>query len=221
MLERILEYERDAFFLLNGSDYPFLDRFMWLYSGMKVWLPAAILILCILIYKKDWREIVLLIGAIAVLITLCDQFSSHICKPFFARFRPTHHPAFMEQVKTVLGYRGGNYGFISGHAANAFGVSLFFSLLFRHGLLTGTLFLWAGLTAYSRVYLGVHFISDIVAGAIAGALFGYIIYALYVWARKRMGRVGEGGGAFSPLYPKAEAGDCGRNIAHHAASFVV
>ena len=183
MVEKILVYERDLFFMLNGSDSPFLDRFMWLYSGKAVWLPLAFFILVVLLYKKKWRESILILLAIVLVITLCDQFASHVCKPIFTRFRPTHHPDFMDQVKTVFDYRGGRYGFISSHAANAFGFATFMSLLFRYRLFTWTIFLWAALTAYTRVYLGVHFISDIVPGAIAGVFFGWLVYWLYVKVR--------------------------------------
>ena len=156
---------------------------MWLYSGKAVWLPLAAFILIVLLYKKKWRESILILLAIVLVVTFCDQFASHVCKPIFTRFRPTHHPDFMDQVKTVFDYRGGKYGFISSHAANAFGFATFMSLLFRYRLFTWTIFLWAALTAYTRVYLGVHFISDIVPGAIAGVFFGWLVYWLYVKVR--------------------------------------
>ena len=132
MIEKILLYERDAFFALNGSDSAFLDRFMWLYTGKEVWLPLAILIIGVLVYKKNWRESLLIILAIALVVLLCDQFASHVCKPLFTRFRPTHHPDFMEQVKTVFNYRGGLYGFISSHAANAFGFATLMALIMKN-----------------------------------------------------------------------------------------
>lgn len=183
MLEKILVYERDTFLLLNGSDFAYLDRFMWLFSGKAVWLPLAAFILWVLIYKKNWREWLLVLLAVTLVVTLCDQFASHLCKPLFTRFRPTHHPDFMNEVRTVFGYRGGLYGFMSSHAANAFGFVTFLALLMRSRLLGWTLFGWAVLTAYSRVYLGVHFISDIVPGALVGTLFGYLVYLLYKWVR--------------------------------------
>lgn len=198
MVEKILVYERDLFFMLNGSDSPFLDRFMWLYSGKAVWLPLAAFILIVLLYKKKWRESILILLAIVLVITFCDQFASHVCKPIFTRFRPTHHPDFMDQVKTVFDYRGGKYGFISSHAANAFGFATFMSLLFRYRLFTWTIFLWAALTAYTRVYLGVHFITDIVPGAIAGVFFGWLVYWLYVKARSLVpGTSGEASDLYS------------------------
>ena len=198
MVEKILVYERDLFFMLNGSDSPFLDRFMWLYSGKAVWLPLAAFILIVLLYKKKWRESILILLAIVLVVTFCDQFASHVCKPIFTRFRPTHHPDSMDQVKTVFDYRGGKYGFISSHAANAFGFATFMSLLFRYRLFTWTIFLWAALTAYTRVYLGVHFISDIVPGAIAGVFFGWLVYWLYVKARSLVpGTSGEASALYS------------------------
>ena len=63
MLEQLLVWERDAFFMLNGSDSAFLDRFMWIYSGKAVWLPLAFFILVVLCYKKNLEGVVVdLIG---------------------------------------------------------------------------------------------------------------------------------------------------------------
>lgn len=200
MIEKILLYERDAFFALNGSDSAFLDRFMWLYTGKEVWLPLAVLIIGVLVYKKNWRESLLIILAIALVVLLCDQFASHVCKPLFTRFRPTHHPDFMEQVKTVFNYRGGLYGFISSHAANAFGFATLMALIMKNRWFGWTLFLWATLTAYTRIYLGVHFISDVVPGMVVGTLFGYVVYQLYLFVRSKWLPV-ESFGAF-PAYSK-------------------
>lgn len=183
MLEKILEFERPAFFMLNGSNSSFLDNLMWLYSGKLVWLPLAAFILLVICYKKNWKEVLFVLLAITLVITLCDQFASHVCKPIFTRFRPTHHPDFMDEVKVVFGYRGGKYGFISSHAANAFGFAMYISLLFKFKPLTWCIFVWAAITAYTRIYLGVHFISDIVPGALAGLFFGYVVYKLYLYAR--------------------------------------
>ena len=76
----------------------------------------------------------------------------------------------MDQVKTVFRIPGGLYGFISSHAANAFGFATLMALIMRDKLFGWTIFFWAALTAYTRVYLGVHFISDIVPGAISGCV---------------------------------------------------
>ena len=137
MLEQLLVFEREAFLWLNGLHAPYWDQFFWLYSGKAVWLPLAAFLLCALAYRKPWREVVFLFLAIALTITLCDQFASHLCKPLCARFRPTHHPDFQDLVHTVNGYRGGLYGFISSHAANAFGFATLLALIFKNKLFIG------------------------------------------------------------------------------------
>ena len=186
MIDKLLSYERSVFFFLNGSDSIYLDHFMWLFSTRVVWLPLAAFILFVFFYKKKLKEVVILMMTIVLVITLCDQFASHFCKPFFTSFRPTHHPDFMEHVDTVFGYRGGRYGFISSHAANAMGAAMFMSLLFRDKLFCWTIYIWAILTAYSRVYLGVHFITDIFFGTLAGLIIGFSVYHLYVYIRPKI-----------------------------------
>ena len=106
----------------------------------------------------------------------------------------------MDQVKTVFGYRGGLYGFISSHAANAFGFATLMALIMRDKLFGWTIFFWAALAAYTRVYLGVHFISDIVPGAISGVFFGYLVYRLYSFSRSKLLPVQVNNG--EPLYSK-------------------
>ncbi|MDR2682912.1 MAG: phosphatase PAP2 family protein [Dysgonamonadaceae bacterium] len=186
MLERELQWELDLFACLNGSNSAFWDSFFYLYSYQWTWIPFYLCLLFVFIYrktgaeiKKDRKEILGTIVSVILVIALCDQISSGICKPLFHRFRPTHHPDFQDWVNTVLDYRGGLYGFASGHAANTFGLATFTALLFRNRLATFTLLLFALITGYSRIYLGVHFISDVVAGALIGIVMGYAVFLLY------------------------------------------
>ena len=188
MLERILPYERSAFFFLNGSESELLDNFMWMCSHKLTWVPLYLCLFIIFVYKyrNNWKEYVLIFVSIFFVILICDQVASGILKPMFQRFRPTHHPDFKDQVDFIFGYRGGRYGFASSHASNAFGLAMFTALLFRNKLFSITIFAFAAITAYSRIYLGVHFISDIVAGTLIGIITGILIYKLYIFARKKL-----------------------------------
>ena len=188
MLERILDCERTLFLKLNGAHSLFGDQFMWLFTGFSAWIPVAVSFFVILFYanRQRWKETLLIVAAIALLITLTDRFTSGLCKPYFARYRPTYHPDFMDDVSTVFGYIGGRYGFISSHAANGFGFATLTSLTFRYRYYTITLFLWATVSAYSRIYLGVHFISDIIPGILTGLSFGWVVYQLFVFAHNKI-----------------------------------
>jgi len=185
MLEKELQFERDLFFFLNGSDSTLLDNFFYIYTNQWTWLIFYICFLWVFIFKKDWKEIVCIIGAVFLLVLFTDKISSGLFKPYFHRFRPTHHPDFMYQVKTVYNYRGQLYGFISSHAANSFGFATFCALIFRNKLFTFTVFLFAILNSYSRIYIGVHFISDILVGALTGMLIAGCIYLIYNQIRQR------------------------------------
>ncbi|MCE5204636.1 MAG: phosphatase PAP2 family protein [Porphyromonadaceae bacterium] len=178
-IDKLLPLERNLFFALNGSDSQFLDNVMWMLSGRLVWIPLFLLIIFLFFYKSHWKEGLLVTLFFILLFAACDQLASAFFKPLFERFRPTHHPDFKDLVDIVNGYRGGLYGFISSHATNSFGLAVFLSLLFRNRWVSITVLFWAVLNSYTRIYLGVHFVSDILAGMIAGSILGYLFYELY------------------------------------------
>jgi len=186
MTDKLIPGEEKLFFLINGSHTHFLDSVMWSFSSIKIWLPIGMLIILGIVYKKSWKQWIPVLLAITLLFVLCDQFSSHLIKPLVARPRPTHYPGIMEHVRTLFGYTGGKYGFISGHATNSFGFAIFSSLLFKNKFYTSVVFLWAFIVAYSRIYLGVHFVSDILGGMVSGLLIGYLVYSAYRYTSEKI-----------------------------------
>ena len=183
-IEGLLPIERDLFFTMNGSDSLFLDNVMWTISGRFIWIPVFLFILFIFFYRARRNEAILVTLFLILVFVATDQISSSFFKPFFERFRPTHHPDFRDMVDIINGYRGGRYGFISGHATNSFGLAVFLSLVFRNRLVTISTLLWATINSYTRIYLGVHFISDILAGMIVGTLVAFLLYTIYTALRK-------------------------------------
>ncbi len=181
-VQQLIEWDQSLFLALNNVHTPFWDTFMWIYSDKFTWIPLLLSVLFVL-FRKNWREAAIVCIAIALTITLCDQFASTLCKPFFARYRPAQDPDFSPFVQIVNGYRGGRYGFISSHAANSFGAVVLLALIFKDRLFTVTAILWAIINCYSRIYLGVHYPGDILGGTIAGIFFGFAVYIL--WRRIR------------------------------------
>ena len=119
------------------------------------------------------------VAGIALCILLSDQISSSLLKPLVARLRPIHNPEIADMIHIVNGYRGGLYGFVSSHAANAATFVTFTALIFRNNIYTILLSLWAFLTAYSRVYLGVHYVGDVLGGALIGILVAVVVYVIF------------------------------------------
>jgi undecaprenyl-diphosphatase len=185
IIDQFLPLERHLFFALNGSDSPFLDNLMWTYSRPIVWLPLFLFLIFMMFYKTSYKEAILTLVFFLLVFGISDYVSSSIFKPLFHRFRPTHYPGFEQYIDLVRNYRGGMYGFISGHACTSFGIATFISLVFRNKWVTISSLLWASINSYTRIYLGVHFISDIISGAIVGALIAFLFYELYKLIRHK------------------------------------
>lgn len=184
--EGILPYERDLFLSLNEAHTPFWDMFMWIYSSKFVWIPLVLVFIFVITYRIKWKEAMLIIIASVLIGILCDQLSASVIKPLFERLRPTYHPDFKDYVETVRGYRGGRYGFVSAHAANGFGIVTYTILLFRQKRYLIVSLIWVLVTCYSRIYLGLHFISDVIGGMIVGIFVGISVYYLYNFARMKI-----------------------------------
>ena len=155
---------------------------MWVVSQTKTWIWLYGLLALLLIYKyRNWKIVLLLLAGMVVAVGLSDWLCSGVIKPLVCRLRPTHEPA-LDPLHLVNNYIGGRYGFCSSHAANTMSIALLFSLVYRNKYATVCLMAWVALNCYSRMYLGVHYPSDIMVGLLVGSLFaGVVFLALRRW----------------------------------------
>lgn len=186
MLDSLIQFDQQLSLTINGSHSLFLDGVMTTLTNTWTWVPVSVLLLFVIFKSGTWREVFLVILALALTIFLADHISSAVFKPLFHRFRPAQDPLIMYQVDVVNGYRGGFFGFISSHAANTFGVFVFTSLLLRSRAYTISMAVWALLVSYSRIYLGVHYVGDIFFGAVWGGTIGASCYYLYRYIRNKV-----------------------------------
>ena len=158
---------------------------MYWISNKVFWIPFYILLL-LLVVRQFKKKALLIVLSIVVLITLSDQ-GSGLIKRSIARYRPCHNLNIQEHVHLINGC-GGKFGFVSSHAANAFALASFLSVLLkgRAKNFTAFIFTWASVVSFSRIYSGVHYPADIVGGALLGCALGYLISSLYFYAAKTL-----------------------------------
>lgn len=177
ILESLKAFDTNLFLLLNGLHSGFFDGVMFAFSAKFTWIPLYISILYVII--KQWKsKSVWIIAALVLCIVICDQVSSGIIKDLVQRPRPSHAENLKGLVHLVRDYSGGRFGFVSSHAANTFGFALLSSLIFRRKSYTISIFSWAAITAYSRIYLGVHYPFDILGGMIVGVSAAIFLFWL-------------------------------------------
>jgi len=179
-MEFLNSIDTELFLWINGMHNAFFDSIMYWMSHKLFWIPMYLLIIYLLIKRYKMRGI-LMVLFIVLVIVLCDQTASHLLKNWVGRLRPSHEPSLAGLVHLSKAGPGGLYGFASSHAANCFGLTAFlcFVLDRKFKLLKYWMILWAILVSYSRIYNGVHYPGDVLAGSLIGIAYGYLIAKAY------------------------------------------
>lgn len=185
--ETLIQLDRQLLLTLNGSESLYLDTLAHVLTSAVTWVPLYVsLFFLVLKNNETMVKILLIIGCAALCVILAGTVDDTIVKPLVARWRPTHDPQIGAAVDVVNNYRGGKYGFFSAHACNTFSIAVFFAFLVRSRLLTFFLVFWSLVNCWTRLYLGVHFPGDILAGLFWGAIVGMGVYYLHYRLSRRL-----------------------------------
>lgn len=182
--DTIVRADQAATLWINGFHAPWSDAFWLFCSQVEVWIPLYVVVAYVLFRRLGWKRALIALAAIALTTLCCDQ-GANLFKNWICRLRPSHDAWMLANGLYLPGDAGGMYGFFSGHAANTFGFAAVTYGIFRsdeghsYRAYGWGIFLWAVLVSLSRVFIGRHFLGDILVGAAVGLLLGYLFALLY------------------------------------------
>lgn len=190
-MEAILNKDTELFYLINSQRNLFFDYLFGFLSHNLSFVIAIFLAVIFLSIKKFNKHFWILLVLVALSFLFADRISVLCFKDVFQRLRPSHALEGVNLVKLfswhlIYDYKGGLYGFVSSHAANAFSLATIFAVLgkkYKH--LPVLIYSWAILVGYSRIYCGVHYPSDVIVGGILGIGIGLLIVMLYKLVLKK------------------------------------
>ena len=168
MLEFLYQVDVNLLYFINHAlSNSFFDKLFPFITEVKNWYVAYIILFLMLIIKCGRIGRIAAVGMI-LLIVATDQFSSFFLKSLIGRIRPCNVYSDLNVLVTCTE----SLSFPSSHAVNNFGAAMFFTKIFPK--YKWPFFIVAILMAFSRPYVGVHYPSDVIGGALIGMVFGYI-----------------------------------------------
>jgi undecaprenyl-diphosphatase len=180
MFENLKKIDEQLLLFGNSFHNSFFDAIIPHLTDFWVWVPLF-LWWAFELYKTYKRKLIIIVFCIIGLLVAADR-SSVLIKNSVQRYRPTHNIELKDKIHVVNNYRGGQYGYVSSHATNAFAIAFFIFLLtksYPKKWLKISLILWAIVFCYTRIYLGVHYPFDLLSGALLGTLLAFVFYKIF------------------------------------------
>lgn len=174
MLQTLKEWDRELFVYLNGLGIERFDSFWLLVTHIQTWTPLFVLFFILFFYYYGAKKGVLLILLTIVTFAITLSFTN-LVKEYVARLRPNNVEALAELIRILQ--KPTNYSFFSGHASSSFAVTIFVALSLRkHTKWIYLAYVWPMLFVLSRVYVGVHYPSDLFVGALVGTCIAFLVH---------------------------------------------
>lgn len=184
---KIQDMDMQVLSLFNGSDNIMLDQMVQILTSGLTWIPLYVMLFFVVMRNNETMgQIALVVGSAIFCVLFADGLVDGIIKQLAERWRPSNDPTIKYMVQVVDDIRLKGYSFCSAHAANTMSLAVFFSLLIRSKMLTITLVIWSLINCWTRLYLGVHYPSDILCGMIIGIIVGILVYLLYYKIYRRI-----------------------------------
>ncbi|MBQ7071917.1 MAG: phosphatase PAP2 family protein [Bacteroidales bacterium] len=179
----IVRLDQDITLAINGLHTKFTDVVWQTFSNMQVWIPLYVLVIALVIWKAGWKKGLIYVASMALCLLVCDQFANLI-KHYVCRTRPCHDSYMLDHGLRLLEEAGGMFGFFSSHAANSFGFAVCSSQAVdasfknRQKWYAWIIFIWAALVSVSRMFVGKHYLGDVLVGTLVGLVLGYVCSSL-------------------------------------------
>ena len=185
MFEYLESIDRSIVLTVNGWNTPFLDQFFWIVTKTITWIPFYLTLFYLIWKNYGLKTTFVFLGMTLLMVAIVDSSTTFFFKDTVMRYRPSHNLLlekhlhyYMEDGHTYL---GGKYGFFSSHASNNAAVAML-SWFFLHKFypnLKWILIFWVALIGLSRIYLTMHYLSDVLCGVIWGILWAFVFWKLY------------------------------------------
>lgn len=173
MLDLLRQLDENLLLAINGWNSSLADGAMSIVSDRLTWVPLYLFCAWLLVHRFGLKNGILLTLAVIAAVGAADYVSHDWIKASVCRMRPSNpmNP-LSESLHLVDGHRGGRFSFPSNHAANSSTVATAMVMLLRRRWIMSMMGTWVLLNCYSRLYMGVHYPSDMLGGIALGILIG-------------------------------------------------